>query len=119
MIKIMNSYLAKLIFNIAIENKNQTSQFDEQIRLIQAKNAEDAFLKARALGKKEEDSFLNENNKMVNWKFIDVADLYPLQGVKDGEQVYALTHETEDSDSFIQFIRQKSMLIQTNFLTFA
>jgi len=115
----MNSYLAKLIFNIVIGNKKEAPQFDEQIRLIQAKTPEDAFLKARTVGKKEEDSFMNKNNEEVKWKFIDVADLYPLQGVKDGEQVYTLTHETDDADSFIQFIRQKSMLIQTNFLTFA
>jgi Domain of unknown function (DUF4288) len=114
----MNTYLAKLVFNIAIENNDTTSQFDEQIRLIQAKTAEDAFLKARTVGRKEEETFLNAKNELVNWKFIDVADLYPLQGAEDNAQIYSLTHETNDSNGFIQFIRQKAMMIQTNFSTF-
>jgi hypothetical protein len=115
----MNSYLAKLVFNIVIENKNITSQFDEQIRIIEAKNAEDAFLKARAVGKREEDRFHNKNNELVEWKFIDIAGLYSLQELKDGEQLFSQTHEADDSKSFIHFIREKAMLIQTNFLTFA
>ncbi len=112
----MNTYLAKLVFSI--ENNNPISQFDEQIRVIQAKSAEDAFLKARTVGRKEEETFLNSNNEVVNWKFIDVADLYPLQGVEDGGQIYSLTHETDNSEDFIQFIRHKSMVVQTNFSTF-
>ena len=115
----MSSYLAKLVFNIIIENKNITSQFDEQIRIIQAKNKEDAFMKARLLGKKEEESFKNKNNELVQWKFIDIAGLYSLQELQDGEQLYSQTHEADDSGNFIHFIREKAMLIQTNFLTFA
>lgn len=113
----MNTYLAKLVFNIVIEN-NSASQFDEQIRLIEAKSLEEAFFKARAIGKQEDGAFTNAKNKQVSWKFIDVTELYPLQDVKDGDQLYASTHETDDSDSFIRFTRQKSILIQTNFLTF-
>lgn len=115
----MKSYLAKLIFNIIIENKDTTSQFDEQIRIIQAHNTEEAFRKARATGKREEETFTNSNNELVQWKFIDVAELHSLQELKDGEQIYSQTHETNDSKSFINFIREKALLIQTNFLTFA
>ena len=114
----MNTYLAKLVFNIIIED-SAASQFDEQIRLIEAKSLEEAFFKARAIGKQEDGVFNNSRNKQVNWKFIDVTELYPLQDVKDGDQLYASTHETDDSDAFIRFTRQKSILIQTNFLTFA
>jgi hypothetical protein len=115
----MNSYLAKLIFNIVIDNKKEASQFDEQVRIIQANNMEEAFSKARTIGKQQEEFFMNQRNEMVNWKFIDVVDLHALTEVKDGEQVYANTHETESVDSFIEFARQKAMLIQTKFLTFA
>lgn len=115
----MNSYLAKLVFNIDIENKNIPSQFDEQIRIIYANNLEDAFMKARALGKKEEESFKNKNNEMVDWKFIDITSLYSLKEINDGEQVYSQSHETDNPESFINFTREKAMLIQTNFLTFA
>jgi Fe-S cluster biosynthesis and repair protein YggX len=115
----MNWYLAKLVFNINIDNGNNASQFDEQTRLIQANHLEDAFFKARKIGKQEEEKFLNKENKPVDWKFIDVINLYPLDNVKDGEQIYSNTHLKEDATSFIQFIRQKSMLIQAKNLSFA
>lgn len=115
----MNRYLAKLMFNINIDNGGHTSQFDEQTRLIEAPNFEEAFHKARYIGKQEEETFVNTNNKLVEWKFIDVADLYPLENVKDGDQVYSSTIEKDDASSFIRFIRQKSMVIQAKNLTFA
>lgn len=115
----MKRYLAKLMFNINIDNGNHATQFDEQIRVIESQNLENAFQKARVIGKQEEETFLNKEKESVNWKFIDVVDLYPLENIKDGEQVYSVTHEKEDTNAFINYIRGKSMLIQTKTLTFA
>ncbi|HVA99128.1 MAG TPA: DUF4288 domain-containing protein [Bacteroidia bacterium] len=113
----MNTYLVKLVFSISIEDKKRLSQFDEQIRLIKANDTKDAFFKARSLGKKEEDVFANKNNELVKWEFIDVIDIYSLNDLKDGEQLYALTHETEDADSFIKYANHKSILTQAKFVT--
>ena len=115
----MHRYLAKLMFNINIDNGSHNTQFDEQTRLLEARNIEDAFHKARTLGKQEEETFVNQDNKLVNWKFIDVVDLFSLEQVKDGEQIYSTTYEREDANTFIRFIRQKSMVIQAKNLTFA
>jgi hypothetical protein len=115
----MNLYLAKLVFNINIENEKQTAQFDEQIRIIESNDLEGAFFKAKAIGKQEESSFKNTKNETVNWKFIDVSELYALTHVKDGQQLYSVTHEMDSANAFIEFTRKKAMLIQTNFLTFA
>ena len=52
----MEKYLAKLMFNINIDNGNDASQFDEQVRIIESRSLEDAFYKARVIGKKEEES---------------------------------------------------------------
>ena len=117
--KQMTRYLAKLVFNIDIENGENSSQFDEQTRIIEAKSLQDAFFKAKQEGKKEEVIFYNQNNQAVSWKFIDVAELYSLDELKDGEQVYSTTHESVNARTFIDLIKQKSMIIQTNFLTFA
>ena len=115
----MGRYIAKLMFNINIDNGNHATQFDEQIRIVESSNLENAFHKARVLGKKEEEVFMNKDQKPVNWKFIDVLDLYPLEELKDGDQIYSTTHEDQDSKSFINYIRSKSMLIQAKSLTFA
>jgi hypothetical protein len=114
----MQQYLAKLIFNIHIENGKNTSQFDEQVCLIESNTFEHAFQKARAAGKKEETTFLNKDNKVVSWKFIDVTELFPLQNFKDGEQLFSTTHEEQNSSSYINYIREKSMQVQVKSLTF-
>jgi hypothetical protein len=118
-IKIMQQYLAKLMFNIDVENGNNDSQFDEQIRLIESTDFENAFHKARTIGKKEEASFLNKDSKMVSWKFIDVVELFPLKNFKDGEELFSITHEEQNASTFINFVREKSMQIQVKSLTFA
>ena len=115
----MEKYLAKLMFNINIDNGSDASQFDEQVRIIESRSLEDAFYKARVIGKKEEETFTDSQNKLVSWQFIDVSDVYPLEEVKDGEQVFSNTHKIKDTGSFIKFIRQKSMEIQAKNLTFA
>jgi hypothetical protein len=114
----MNNYLTKLIFNIRIGNGNN-SQFDEQIRVVHANSIESALFKARAIGKKHEESFVNSDNNLVEWKFIDVSEVYPLNEVKDGEELYSVTHEKENADSFIRFVQDRSMLVQAKGLTFA
>jgi uncharacterized protein DUF4288 len=115
----MKKYLVKLMFNINMDNGNNTSEFDEQIRVVEAHNLENAFYKARSLGKKEEETFLDRDSKMVSWNFIDVAEVYPLEEIKDGEQLYSNTRKIKDTSSFISYIRQKSMEIQAKNLTFA
>lgn len=115
----MQRYLAKLLFNINIDNGSDASQFDEQIRIIESGSLEGAFYKARIIGKKEEETFLNAQNKPISWQFIDVAEVYPLENIKDGDQVYSMTHKITDRQSYIRYIRQKSMEIQAKNLTFA
>lgn len=115
----MKRYLVKLMFNINIDNGNHANQFDEQIRIVHATSIEMAFQKARSIGKKEEEIFVNKENKMVNWHFIDVVELYEIESLKDGEQLYSSTHENTDRRSFIDYVRQKAMIIQSKSLTFA
>lgn len=114
----MKKYLVKLIFNVNIENSDR-EEFDEQIRVIEAHDLESAFLKARNVGRREEESFFDGNNQLVNWIFIDVAEIYLLDTIKDGEQVYSNTHKIKNSLAFISYVRQKSVEIQAKNLTFA
>ncbi len=115
----MKRYLTKLMFSIQIENSNGLAEFDEQIRVIEARNAEDAFYKARRIGKNEEETFVNQANQRVSWKFIDVPEVYSLEEMSDGQQLYSNTHKTHDGTSFVHYVRQKSMEIQVKNLNFA
>ncbi len=114
----MNWYLVKLIYCVDISGNDKLSQFDEQLKLIKALNLEEAFFKARELGKKGEAVFTNTNKLAVNWKFIDVADLKLIEHFEDGMEVYSRTEEVDDPLAFIQFVRQKAMVIQSEMLMY-
>lgn len=115
----MNWYIAKLVFNININDGRNNSQFDEQLRLIQASDPGSAFIKARSLGRNEQHSFLNKKEENVEWKFIDVADIQPLNELKHGAEVYASTHTDDQPEDYINFIRLKSLVIQSEELALA
>lgn len=112
---LMNWYIAKIVFGITAENQEK-QQFDEQLRLIEAESQEEAFLKSRMIGLGEEDSFVNDKNKLVKWEFINVAELFPLRKLEDGMEVYSRIHEIEEANSYVSFIHQKAMALRLNAL---
>ena len=115
----MQTYIVKLLFNISIDNGNDRSQFDEQTRIIKSWSAEDAFHKARAIGYKEDETFVNTENKLVSWQFVDVTEVYPMEDYKDGDQIFSNSRQEKDHQSYITFIKQKAMEVQIKNLTFA
>jgi hypothetical protein len=110
----MNWYISKIVFKISAENTQQKPQFDEQLRLIAAVSEEEAFLKARAIGIGEEDSFLNDKMNMVKWEFINVSEIVPLKNLEDGMEIYSQIHETDEATSYIHCVHQKAILLRTH-----
>ena len=108
----MKWYLAKLIYSIICGEGNHTPQFDEQLRLINAEDDLHAFQKARTTGHREEDLFFNKHQKLVQWKFIDVLELHPLNEIIDGAEVYSRIIEQTDADQYIKYIYSRSARLQ-------
>src|ERR1700749_4370976 len=98
----MNWYLSKIIFRIICGEGGHTPQFDEQLRLISARDEEEAFQKAIAIGEREQDGFYNHEQQLVQWKFINVAELYRLSGLLDGAEMYSRIQETDDPEEQIE-----------------
>src|SRR5262245_30813018 len=98
---IMNWYLAKFVFRIVCGEGQHTPQFDEQLRLIAAGNKEEAFNKAREMGKKEEDTFYNSKEQLVQWQFINISELYQLSDLIDGAELYSRIEEKENADAYV------------------
>jgi len=109
----MNWYIAKVVFHISAENTPHKPQFDEQLRLIMAKNSEEAYIKARAIGITEEDSFLNVQHTKVKWEFVDVAEIVLIRSLDDGAELYSQIHEADEAKSYINSIHQKAIFIRT------
>ncbi len=110
----MNWYMAKIVYRIICGEGNHTPQFDEQLRLIEADSEVMAFEKAKAIGEKEQESFLNQKKQLVQWKFINVAELYGLS-LTDGAEMYSRVQETEHAGSFIDTINKRADHIMSAF----
>ncbi len=108
----MNWYLAKMVFRIICGDGNHTAQFDEQLRLVSANSKEEAFHKAQLLGKKEEEIFFNRQQQLVQWQFISVSELYQLNDLIDGAEVYSRIEEKENADSYLHIVYKKAEQIR-------
>ena len=104
----MKWYLAKLVYRIICGEGNHKPQFDEQLRLIYGEDDLHAFQKARTTGHHEEDTFLNNAQKLVHWKFIDVSELYPLNELTDGAEIYSRICEEDDADHYIKITHKRA-----------
>ena len=82
---LMNWYITKIVFNITAEQSS--NQFDEQLRLVNAGSKEEAFLKARTIGLREEDTFYNDKMKEVKWEFVNVSEIIPVNNLEDGTEL--------------------------------
>ncbi|HTQ28884.1 MAG TPA: DUF4288 domain-containing protein [Puia sp.] len=110
----MNWYLTKIVFRIVCGDGRHTPQFDEQLRLIQAENEAEAFSKATEIGLKEQDQFFNQQKKLVQWKFVNVAELYKLSGLLDGAELYSSVRETDNADLYTDLVNKKAAHIRLN-----
>ena len=103
----MNWYLVKIVFQIICGNTSE-SQFDEQLRLIAATDKDEAFFKAKKYGEREEDIFFNNKQQQVQWKFINVSELYKLGEMIDGAELYSRIEERGNADAYIETVNRKA-----------
>jgi hypothetical protein len=104
----MKWFVAKIIYQIICGDGKHASQFDEQLRLINAEDDLHAFYKARHIGESEEDDFLNHINKPVQWKFIDVSEIYKLDKLIDGAEICSRICEEDNADTYIRNVQLRS-----------
>jgi Domain of unknown function (DUF4288) len=104
----MNWYLAKIVFRIICGDGGHTAQFDEQLRLLAAGSKEEAFHKAQLLGGREEEVFFNNNQQLVQWQFISVSELYRLNELIDGAEIYSRIEEKDNADAYLHIVHKKA-----------
>lgn len=104
----MNWYLAKIVYRIICGDGDHSAQFDEQLRLIHAASKEDAFHKARLIGEKEEESFYNLKEELVQWRFINVSELYKVAEMIDGAELYSRIEEKDNGDVYTDIVNRKA-----------
>ena len=108
----MKCYLSKIVFRIICGDGDHTPQFDEQLRLIAAGDEEEAFHKAVKMGENEEDRFYNHKQQLVQWKFVNVSELYRLSELIDGAELYSRINEVDDAEAYTNFVHRRAESIQ-------
>lgn len=108
----MKWYLAKIVYRILCGDGNHTAQFDEQLRLIAADDAEEAFDKATVIGHNEAETFYNNRQELVKWQFVNVSELHLLQELINGAEVYSRITEVDDAEGYINFVHHKAVGLQ-------
>lgn len=107
----MNWYLAKIVYRIICGDGDHTPQFDEQLRLIAASDEAEAFTKAIDIGEREQDAFYNRKEQLVQWKFVQVPELYPLSQLVDGAEIYSRINEVDNAAAYINFVHRRAAAI--------
>ena len=108
----MNWYLAKVVFHIVTGLQHTTAQFEDQLRLIYANDEDEAFTKACEIGKNEQLHFINQSRHLIQWKFVNVSELYLISDFIDGAEVYSAVSEMSCEESFIRLVNDKSAMIK-------
>jgi hypothetical protein len=109
MITGMKWYLARLVYQVVSGEGNHTPQFDEQLRLIQADELNWAREKALVLGQIGAFTFQNTNKQNVTWKFINVTDIFEIDSIEDGAQLYSMTEEPADVNAYMELTNAKAI----------
>lgn len=107
----MKTFLAKLVYRIVCGEGGHTPQFDEQLRMITAEDDLHALHKARLLGEREEDSFFNNKEKPVLWKFLDVTEIHLINELADGVEVYSQIKEEESAEMYMQVVKKRAGML--------
>jgi hypothetical protein len=110
----MTWFLAKIVYRIICGNGDHTPQFDEQLRLIEAEDAGAAFAKAHDIGLREQESFMNQRQHLVQWQFVNVSELYGISALIDGAELYARVQEAENAEIYMQLVHKKAEHIRQN-----
>jgi len=108
----MNWYLSKIVYRIICGDGDHTAQFDEQLRLVSAGSKDEAFQKAQTLGMKEEEMFFNQKKQLVQWQFIAVSEIYKLNELLDGAELYSRIEEKDDAEGYMHVLQKKAANIR-------
>ena len=108
----MDWYLAKLVYRIICGEGKHIPQFDEQVRMIKAVNISEALKKGKIIGQQEEEVFCNQNRQLVQWKFVTITELHPLEDVADGAEVFSQIIEIDHADDYCNFAHHKHALLK-------
>jgi len=108
----MKKFIAQTIFEIDKAGTSVT-EFDIQYRMVTAVDSDTALTKAIHHAKAQEGPVTPMEGPDLFWRFVGITNLFDLEGVEDGGEIFTQTYQTRDPNLYIRFVKQRSMAIQT------
>ncbi|MCB9252201.1 MAG: DUF4288 domain-containing protein [Flavobacteriales bacterium] len=96
----MNTYIVKMLFSI--ENNSRSKQFDMQYRWVMANNADEVRTECDRVIKNESSNPLIKNEGEVSWKFIAIRDVFRVDHLNSGDEIFSEITETEFAEEFLK-----------------
>jgi enoyl reductase-like protein len=113
----MQWFVARLVFRIVCGEGLHTPQFDEQVRLIQAADYRQALHTATSFGLQENQSFFNITRQLVQWQFINVAELTCIGHPENGMEIASGIKEVDRAEDYIALVNTKAAALQEHHQT--
>lgn len=113
----MKKYIAQTIFEVQRED-TLLCEFDIQYRLVSANDAAGALLKAVSSARQQEGPITPLEGPEMYWKFVGITDLYPIDEVEEGGEVFTQSHVTPEPKEYRQFVKQRTLAVQAKNLIF-
>jgi hypothetical protein len=110
----MNWFIAKIVYEIICGNGHHSAQFDEQLRLVKAEHIADAFQQANCIGLQEALCFSNEKQELVQWKFLAVPEIFPLEEFMHGAEVFSRVREVDHAAQYKQVLLTRAEALSQN-----
>lgn len=105
------TFITNLVFRIEILSSHSKPQFDEQWRIIVANSLHEARKKAMDVGLKEEETFQSKEGNKIRWRFLNIAELYPVEHNVNGSLIFSRTEEPDHPVFYETQLRSKAEVI--------
>ncbi len=102
-------FIVKLVHRIVCGNGDHQPQFDEQLIMVQASNLKDAYKKGYDIGKNAETVFPNEQQQLVKWEFVNVAEIHSMNQESDGIELFSRIVEVHDAEAYCTVVNETSV----------
>jgi hypothetical protein len=85
----MNTYIAKLVFQIEVLNEKRKDQYEEKLMIVKAHDKELAYIKSLDIAYKSETEFINANQHRLRWNFIGITHLFPISELSENSELFS------------------------------
>ena len=89
----MKTYTVQIIYRIKCSGTG-TEQYEEQWRVVFAKDEHDALQQARVVAKQEESTFIDRHGRTIYWQMVAIKDIQEVD-LKHGALLFSTVKEVE------------------------